>query len=96
MKKTRFSDTQIVGILNEVEAGMKVTEVCRRHGISSQTYYTWKRKYGGMGVSDIQRLKELEAENAKLKKMFADMALENHALKDLIDAIPQVRGQKKL
>lgn len=64
---------------------MKVNDVCRKHGISNQTYYTWKSKYGGMGVSDIKRLKELEEENAKLKKVFADMALENHALKDLIE-----------
>jgi len=85
MRKSKFTESQIVSILNEVESGMKVNEVCRKHGISSQTYYTWKNKYGGMGVSDIKRLKELEAENAKLKKMFADMALENHALKDLIE-----------
>ena len=85
MKKSRFTDTQIVSILNEVEAGMKVSDVCRKHGISNQTYYVWKSKYGGMGVADIKRLKELEEENAKLKKMFADMALENHALKDLIE-----------
>lgn len=85
MKKSRFTDTQIVGILNEVEAGMKVSDVCRKHGISNQTFYVWKSKYGGMSVSDIKRLKELEDENAKLKKMFADMALENHALKDLLE-----------
>ncbi len=85
MKKSRFRDTQIVGILNEVEAGMKVSDVCRKHGISNQTYYVWKSKYGGMSVSDIKRLKELEEENAKLKKMFADMALENNALKDLLE-----------
>jgi putative transposase len=85
MKKSKFSDSQIVSILNEVESGMKVADVCRKHGISNQTYYTWKSKFGGMGVSDIKRLKELEDENAKLKKMFADMALENNALKDLID-----------
>lgn len=84
MKKSRFTDSQIVGILNEVEAGMKVSDVCRKHGITNQTYYTWKSKYGGMSISDIKRLKELEEENSKLKKMFADMALENHALKDLI------------
>jgi len=85
MKKSRFTESQIVGILNEVEAGMKVSDVCRKHGISNQTFYVWKSKYGGMSVSDIKRLKELEDENAKLKKMFADMALENHALKDLLE-----------
>ncbi len=85
MKKSRFTESQIVGILNEVEAGMKVSDVCRKHGVSNQTFYVWKSKYGGMSVSDIKRLKELENENAKLKKMFADMALENHALKDLLE-----------
>jgi len=64
---------------------MKVSDVCRKHGISNQTFYAWKSKYGGMSVSDIKRLKELEDENAKLKKMFVDMALENHALKDLLE-----------
>mgnify|MGYP005867244989 CR=1 len=85
MRKSRFSESKIVGILHEVESGIKVADVCRIHGISSQTYYTWKSKYGGMSVSDIKRLKELEEENSKLKKMFAEMALENHALKDLIE-----------
>lgn len=85
MKKSRFTESQIVGILNEVEAGMRVSDVCRKHGVSNQTFYVWKSKYGGMSVSDIKRLKELENENAKLKKMFADMALENHALKDLLE-----------
>lgn len=85
MRKSRFTESQIVGILKEVEVGMKVAEVCRKHGITTKTYYAWKSKYAGMSISDIKRLKELEAENAKLKKMFAEMALENHALKDLIE-----------
>jgi len=85
MRKSKFSESQIVGILNEVEAGLKVVDVCRKYGVVQQTYYTWKSKYGGMSISDIKRLKELEEENLKLKKMYADMALENHALKDLIE-----------
>jgi putative transposase len=85
MRKSKFSESQIVGVLNEVEAGLKVSDVCRKHSVSQQTYYTWKSKYGGMSVSDIKRLKELEEENSKLKKMYADMALENYALKDLIE-----------
>jgi putative transposase len=84
MKKSRFTETQIVSVLKEADAGMKVEELCRKHGISSATYYNWKKKYGGMDVSEIKRLKELEEENAKLKRMYADMALENTALKDLI------------
>ena len=72
------------GVLKEVDAGMKVEEVCRQHGISSATYYNWKSKYGGMEASDVKRLKELEEENAKLKKMFADVSLENNAIKELV------------
>ena len=85
MRKSKFSDTQIVSILNEAEAGIPVTEICRKYGISSACYYKWKAKFGGLGVSEIKRLKELESENAKLKRMYADMALENTALKDLIE-----------
>ena len=84
MKKSRFTETQIVSILKEADAGMKVEELCRKHGISSASYYNWKKKYSGMDASEIKRLKELEEENAKLKRMYADMALENTALKDLI------------
>lgn len=84
MKKSRFTETPIVSILKEADAGMKVEELCRKHGISSASYYNWKKKYGGMDASEIKRLKELEEENAKLKRMYADMALENTALKDLI------------
>ena len=84
MKKSRFTESQIVSILKEADAGMKVEELCRKHGVSSATYYNWRKKYGGMDASEIKRLKELEEENAKLKRMYADMALENTALKDLI------------
>ena len=85
MRQSRFSETQIVAILKETEAGLAVTEVCRKHGVSSATYYKWKAKYGGLDASELKRIKELEAENAKLKRMFADLALENTALKDLIE-----------
>jgi putative transposase len=85
MKKSRFSETQIVAILNEVESGIKVNDVCRKHGISPSTYFKWKSKYGGMSASDLKRIKELEAENAKLKRMYAELSLENQSLKDLIE-----------
>lgn len=85
MRKTRFKDTQIVKILKEVEGGRMVKDVCREHGISDATYYNWKSKYGGMEASDIKRLKEIEDENRKLKQMFADLSLENRALKDIIE-----------
>ena len=85
MKKSRFSETQIVSILKEADAGRKIDDICRQHGISPATYYNWKSKYGGMEASDIKRLKELEEENNKLKRMFADLSLENSALKELIE-----------
>ncbi len=77
MRNSRYSETQIVSILKEADAGRPVKEVCRKHGISSPTYYKWKAKYGGLGVSELKRMKELEAENARLKRMYADLALEN-------------------
>ncbi len=84
MRKSKFSEHQIIKILKEVEAGRSLADVCRDHGVSPATYYNWKSKYGGMEASDIKRLKELEKENAKLKKMFAELSLENEALKDVI------------
>ena len=85
MKKSRFNEQQIIKVLKEADAGMKVQDLCRQYGISDATYYKWKSKYGGMEASDVKRMRELEAENGKLKKMFADLALENHALKELIE-----------
>jgi putative transposase len=85
MKGSRFTETQIISILKENEAGVLVKDICRKHGISDATYYKWKSKYGGMAASDLKRLKEMEAELSRLKRMYADMALENHALKDLIE-----------
>jgi putative transposase len=77
MKKSRFTESQIVSILKEADAGAKVKEVCRRHGISDATYYNWKSRYGGMQASDLKRLKEMEAELSKLKRMYADLSMEN-------------------
>ena len=85
MKKSKFSDTQIVSILKGAEAGIPVKEVCRQHQISSACYYKWQSKFGGLSVSELRRNRELEAENSKLKRMYAEMAMENHALKDLIE-----------
>lgn len=85
MKKSRFSETQIVAILKEADSGIKVADLCRKHGISQPTYYNWKAKYGGLGVSELKRIKELEVEHSKLKRMYADLAMENDALKELIE-----------
>ncbi len=85
MKRGRFTETQIVSILKEADAGSKVKDICRRHSISDATYYNWKSKYGGMQASDLKRLKETEAELSQYKKMYAELARENYALKDLIE-----------
>lgn len=84
MRKSKFSEAQIVAILQEAEAGLPVAEVLRKHGISRPTYFAWKSKYGGISVPELRRLKELEQENAKLKRMYAELALENAAIKDVL------------
>ena len=84
MKRSKFTEEQIIGVLREQEAGVTTAEVCRRHGISSTTFYAWKSKYGGLEVSDAKRLKAVEEENAKLKRLLADAMLDNVALKDLL------------
>lgn len=86
MKKSRFTESQIFAILKEGESGvLMVPELCRKHNVGQSTYYKWKAKYGGMEQSDLKRMKELEEENAKLKKMFADVSLQNVALKDIVE-----------
>lgn len=82
--KNRFTEEQIISVLKEAETGVKVAEICRKHGISDATYYNWKAKFGGMTVSEAQRLKTLEAENARLKRLLAEMMLDNAALKDVV------------
>ena len=84
MKKSRFSEEQIIGFLREADAGLAVKELCRKHGFSEASYYGWKAKFGGMNVSEAQRLKSLEAENAKLKKLLANSMLEIDAMREVL------------
>lgn len=84
MKKTKFTESQIIGILNEQEQGIKVSDLCRKHGISDATFYNWKSKYGGMKVDELKRLRELEQENARLKKIIANQSLDIDIMKDVI------------
>ena len=84
MKGKRFNEGQIIGILKEAEGGLAVKDLCRQHGIAEATYYRWKAKYGGMEVSDAKRLKELETENARLKRLLAEAELDKAALKDVL------------
>lgn len=96
MKRSRFTDEQIIGILREQEAGGKTVDVCRKHGISQTTFFKWKSKYGGLEVSDARRLKTLEDENAKLKRLLAEAMLDNAMLKDIASknvwSAPSVQG----
>lgn len=85
MKKTRFSESQIVAILKEAEAGVSLEDLSRQYGFSKATYYKWKAQYGGMDVSALKRLKELEEENRRLKQMYAELSLEHKALKDIVE-----------
>lgn len=84
MKKSRFTESQIVSILKQADSGLKVEQLCREDGISSATYYNWKSKYGGMEASDVKRLKELEDENDRFKRMYADLSLTHEATRELI------------
>ena len=84
MKRSRFNEEQIIGVLKEAEAGAKVSELCRRHGISDATFYSWRSKYGGLEISEMRRLRQLEEENRRLKSIVADQALDLRALKEVL------------
>ncbi len=85
MKRTRFTENQIIKILKEAEAGVPVTDFCRTYGFSRSSFYKWKAKYGGMEASDLRRLRELEEENRRLKQMYAELSLEHQVLKDVVE-----------
>lgn len=85
MKSSKFNESQIIAILKQQNSGMSVNDICREHGISQPTFFNWKKKYSGMEAAQLKRLKELEAENARLKRMHADVSLQRDALKDLIE-----------
>jgi len=84
MRKSKFTESQIVAILAEGESGLAMGDVCRKHGISNATYYQWKSKYAGVSANELKRIKDLEAENGKLKRMYAELALENTAIRDVL------------
>ena len=84
MRKSKFSESQIVGMLKDAESGVPVADLLRKHGVSRATFFKWRSKYGGASISDVKRLRELETENAKLKRMYADLGLENAAMKDVL------------
>lgn len=84
MRKSKFTESQIVGILSEGDAGLPVAEICRKHGISNALYYQWKSRYSGVSVNELKRVRELESENSRLKKMYAELALDNTAIKDVL------------
>ena len=84
MKKSKFTESQIIKIVNEADAGVPVPDVCRKHGISTSTFYKWRAKYGGLDASELKRLRELEDENRRLKQMYADLSLDHEILKDIV------------
>jgi putative transposase len=85
MKKTRFTESQILAVIKEVETGKTVSEVCRKHGVSDATYYLWRKKYDGMSESELKRLRQLEEENRRLKHMYAELSIDHHILKDIVE-----------